>query len=417
MGVLGVKTTQYASILISAAFAVTGILSVNACSAPPSVDIAECAPNPFEVDPSCRAAADAGTDADASTDAESDADLDGSALKEDPGLQPSVFPTCKGACVPEASGATAVDWTWVPLVVWFGSKSEVDLKTCPPEIPSLKVRGYNKLVAPPAKCDACTCSANGSCNGLPASIEIRSGSCNASNVQTTPFDGPTNWNGSCTSINSMPAGKLCNGVPCAQSASASTLPGPTNESCLPKTEKPNATLENHEWLEGALACNAADLTGTCAGASEHCITPLPEGWLHCLARTGKHDVCPDNYNDSGARWVYQDNPIDDRGCSACECGTPKDGICTGFLSVYSDNTCINEFAKMPLSSIDSNCVGITPAGSAVGSKTISNLSYLPGSCSVTGGEPIGTVTPNDDEKSVVTICCRAPGPSPLPPLR
>lgn len=206
-------------------------------------------------------------------------------------------------------------------------------------------------------------------------------------------------------------------VPCAQSVTASTLPGPTTESCTATAEKPNATLDKHEWLDGALACSAKDLEGTCAIKQEHCVEMLPEGWLRCIARTGKFDVCPDNYNNSGPYLVYQDNPIDNRGCSDCVCGTPKDSICTGSFSIYSDTSCSMQFAQMQLSSLDPNCVGITPAGGAVGSKKIGNLSYFPGTCSVTGGEPIGTVLPNDDENSVTTICCRSSELPPLPPIR
>jgi len=361
---------------------------------------------------------------DAGTDAESDADMDGASLKDDPGLQPSFFPpappanACKGDCVPEADGPLAIDWPYEPLVVWFGSKSELDTKTCPVGTPYEKVRGFDKLVAPTAKCDACACLPDGSCTGLPATIEIRSGTCGVNNVETTPFDGPPNWNGSCTSANAMVAGKLCNGVPCAQSISASTLPGPTNESCAPTVEKPNATIDKHEWLEGALACHAQDLDGTCAVNPEHCVESLPDGWLHCLARTGKYDVCPDNYNDEGPRWIYQDNPIDDRGCSDCACGTPKDSICLGSFRLYSDSSCATEIYKYQIASTNPPCWDLFPPGLALGSKALVNLSYLPGTCAVTGGEPIGTAIPNDDEKSgVVTFCCRAAGPPPLPPPR
>jgi len=354
---------------------------------------------------------------DAGTDAESDAAPDAPSAKDDPGLQASVFPTCKTDCVPEASGPTAIDWPYEPLVVWFGSKSELATKTCPPNTLYEKVRGFNNLVAPPAKCDACTCLADGSCTGLPATIEIRSGKCNASNVQTTPFDGPPNWDGSCTSVNAMAGGKLCNGVPCAQSVSTSALPTPTNELCTPTVEKPTATLDKHEWLDGALACHGQDLAGTCAITPEHCVDILPEGWLHCLARTGKHDSCPNNYNDSGPYLIYQDNPIDDRGCSACSCGAPKDGVCIASLRLYSDGLCTNQLNDNQLGSTDPFCVDLVPPGLALGAKTISNLSYVPGTCSVSGGEPIGTVVPNDSENSgVVTFCCRTPVPPPLPPL-
>lgn len=419
MGVLGVKTTKYTNVVISVIFA-SGIFAANACSAPPSVDVWECLPNPLETSPRCAKPIDAGTDAelDAGTDAELDAGTDAASVKDDAGLQPSVFATCTGDCVPEASGPTALDWTWEPLVVWFGSKSEVIAKDCPPGTPYLKSRAFDKLVAPAAKCDACACLPQGSCTELPSTIEIRSGKCNVSNVQTTPFDGPTSWDGTCTSVNAMAAGKLCNGVPCAQSISASKLPGPTNESCAPTTEKPNATIIKHEWLEGALACGAKDLVGTCAVTPEHCVETLPDGWLHCLARSGKHDVCPDNYNEYGPRWFYGDNPIDDRGCSACACGTPKDSICIGSFRLYSDSSCATEINKYQIASTDPPCWDLSPPGLGLGSKAIVNLSYLPGMCAVTGGEPIGTAIPNEAPNTgAVTYCCRAPSPPPDPPPR
>lgn len=394
-------------------------LSNGGCSSVP-VDFEDfvCSSTPFESNPDCANPIDAGSDA--KTDASNlkdpdDLELDTSLLPKPP--DPNA---CKGDCVPEASGPTALDWTWEPLVVWFGSKSEIVAKDCPVGTPYQKSLVFDKLVAPPAKCDACACLPDGSCNGLPSTIEIRSGTCNASNVQTTPFDGPPNWDGSCTSVNAMAAGTLCNGVPCAQSVSAATLSGPTNESCTPTIEKPNATIDKHEWLEGALACGAKDLEGTCAATPEHCVETLPDGWLHCLARSGKHDVCPDNYNKDGPRWFYGDNPIDDRGCSVCECGMPKDGICTGSLRLFSDSSCTNKLNENQLASTGPFCVDLQPPGLALGSKTISNLSYWPGTCAVTGGEAIGTAIPNEDANAgAVTFCCRDRDPElpPLPPLR
>jgi hypothetical protein len=399
--------------------AVIAAFSVNACSSVPEDILYRCDPQAILPTPECIKQT---SNTDAGTDAESDAEIDGSALKDDPNLDPSILPdpkACKGDCLPEPSDTSAGAWPNEPLLVWFGPKSQMP-ENCPEEAPAMKWERFGGLVAPPAQCEACECSVNGSCTNLPASIEIRSGTCNTSNVQTTIFDGPPNWDGTCTSANAMPAGKLCNGVPCAQSVSASPLPGPTNESCNPITEKPTATLPKHEWTEGALACNRMDLDGACKTDSDHCRPTLPSSWLHCVAREGKYNECPANYNDEkGPRWYYNDNPIDDRGCSACSCGAPKDGLCTGSLSVYGDGSCTNEFVKLPLSSADPSCGTITPQGRAVGSKTISNLSYIPGTCAVAGGEPIGAVVPNDDAMSgVVTFCCRAPAPpSSLPPLR
>lgn len=391
------------------------IYGVGACTASPSVYFDGCDSKiPALTAPQCQ---------DAGTDAESDAATDGSNLKnpDDPELQPSVFPpanACKGDCLPEPSDTSAGAWPNEPLLVWFGPKSQMP-ENCPDAAPAMKWERFAGLSAPPAQCDACECSAQGSCTQLPASIEIRSGTCTTSNVQTTVFDGPPNWDGTCTTANAMAAGQLCNGVPCAQSVSASALPGPTNESCNPMTEKPNATLPQHEWADGVLACSRMDLDGACKTDSDHCRPTLPSSWLYCVAREGKYNECPANYDDGiGPRWYYNDNPIDDRGCSECICGTPKDSICKASLRLYTDTTCTNELNNNTIASTDPFCVPLIPAGPALGSKKITNLSYVLGTCAVTGGEPIGTVIPNDDENSgVVTFCCRAPAPPPLPPPR
>jgi hypothetical protein len=85
--------------------------------------------------------------------------------------------------------------------------------------------------------------------------------------------------------------------------------------------------------------------------------------------------------------------------------------------LYSDALCSTELNNNLLSSIKPFCVDLTVPGLALGSKTIGGLSYVPGTCAVTGGEPIGSVIPNDDEKSVTTICCQGAEPPPLPPLQ
>jgi len=137
--------------------------------------------------------------------------------------------------------------------------------------------------------------------------------------------------------------------------------------------------------------------------------------MQCVAREGKYDECPGNYNEVGPRWYYKDNPIDDRGCSECACGAPKDGICKGSLRVYSDESCTNELNSNPIGSTGPGCWDLIPPGPALGSKTISNLSYVPGKCAVAGGVPIGAVIPNDDANSgAVTFCCRNTV-QPLPP--
>jgi hypothetical protein len=415
------NTARYVWCFFAVATVCSAALSNGGCSSVP-IDFEDfaCDSKPFAPDVHCLKQLDAGADAESDAGESGGAGgTGGSSAKEDPGLDPaSVFrpDACQTECVPEAEGPNAAGWSNIPVVVWFGPRSELEAHKCPDGESYEKAVRYDKLVASPAKCEACACLPEGSCADLPETIEIRSGKCGVSNVQTTPFDGPPDWDGSCTSVNAIPVGKLCNGVPCAQSVSTSALPAPTNESCTPTTEKPNATISKHEWLEGVRVCDAKDLPGKCAVTPEHCQNPLKEGWLRCVMQEGRHNECPGNYNDFAPRYVYQDNPIDNRGCSECVCGAPKDGICLGSLRLYSDALCSTELNNNLLSSIKPFCVDLTVPGLALGSKTITNLYYVPGTCAVAGGEPIGTVVPNDNENSgVVTFCCRAPAPS-APPV-
>lgn len=386
---------------------VVGILLNGACTVSPEYNIGYCDSSAYFLREQCPEDADAGADA---TISEMDATTQSDApnvANEIPDFLPGTWPHCDGVCVPEPSDTSAGAWPSEPLLVWMGPLAEMPAE-CPPETPFMKWKRYGDLVAPPASCEACACESSGECHGLPASIEIHNGACNAGNVESRPFDGPANWDGSCSTTNAMAAGTLCNGVPCAQSVSASALPGPAKEACTPTIEKPSATTEYH-WNEGALACAATELDGLCETAPEHCVETLPEPWLHCVALEGIHDECPGNY-DLGPFVYYADPPIDDRGCSDCACGAPS-GICVGSLRVYSDTNCGNQFLQIPLSSIDPNCGGVTPAGRSLGSKAITDLMYFPGICAVGGGEPIGAAIPNSmgmtESTTPVTFCCRS----------
>jgi hypothetical protein len=93
-------------------------------------------------------------------------------------------------------------------------------------------------------------------------------------------------------------------------------------------------------------------------------------------------------------------------------------LCNASLRMYSDATCTKELNSNLLASTDPFCVDVPP-GIGLAAKRITDLSYVPGSCEVTGGEPIGTATPNSSTETTVTICCGVPNSSQptLPPLK
>ena len=94
---------------------------------------------------------------------------------------------------------------------------------------------------------------------------------------------------------------------------------------------------------------------------------------------------------------------DQRACAPCQCGAVQGSDCTASLAVFSDTGCSSLLAVVDAGSAPSStCVSIAPAGTPVGSKTLSNVHYTPGTCAPSGGEPTdGGVTPT----GVATFCC------------
>jgi len=388
--------------MVLAAF--LGVLS-SSCTAPEEIWHDVCDPNPLIPTDNC--ATDAGADA---TDADA----------SDPGKTPQgTEATCAGRCVPEPNGPSAGSWSETPYLFFMGPADIVETMSCDDEYiraqapdPNDKLfekyRLYKDLDAPPAECEPCTCDKpEGTCAGLPASIEIRASMCGQSGGPSVPFDGPPGWDGSCTNENALPAGAMCGGVPCAQYVSASPLPGPTNEACAPTTTKP-AFSKKTKWLTGALACARKDLEGTCETASHHCVRDLPYPWDQCVARAGIHDVCPGEY-PHGPYKFYAAQPLDDRGCEACECGEPEGSVCKAYLHLYDDGACSTAPSPtLTLASAGPACGSILPPGSAVGSKAITGMTYLPGACASKGGAPIGSAKADPNPETAVTFCCLPP---------
>lgn len=193
---------------------------------------------------------------------------------------------------------------------------------------------------------------------------------------------------------------------CAQSVFSSELPGPADEACKPSVSVPSLPLKT-SWEIGALVCHGNTQEQSCGAGSlkAYCVNdPGPE-WLHCTYRDGVHEKCPDNYEY--ARYVfYPEEPADDRGCSACECGAPVGSACLGGLRLSSGGTCGTDFVTLQVGSMGPICYDFLAPGKAIGSKAIVNREYLPGVCAATGGDPVGKATP--DVSKAVTFCCMEP---------
>jgi hypothetical protein len=387
-----VKTNHYASILISAAFVVTGIFSVNACSAPPSVDIAECAPNPLETSSRCAKPIDAGTDAESDANEEVDAD------------DARVACTSKGGeCVTLHEDGNGFEWEG-PDPVWFGAA-----KDAPTECPfdgKIHLARYSGLHAPPLDCASCECEeATGICTGVPNSISVGTTACTPGGT-STPFDGPDGWDGSCTNANGITAGAQCppgSGTPCVQSIAWSALPGPENEACAVKVHPvPGFNGTTTSWETAAIGCVSTMARDLCNNGNEVCRPAALQNWFQCVWRSGEHE-CPANFTHS-RRVMYEHEPKDSRSCSACSCGEPVGGSCTANFSIYKDSSCMSTIGIQSISSSMSDCDPIFPAGQAIGSKSITDHDYVPGLCAASGGEPIGEAV--EDKGTATTICCK-----------
>jgi hypothetical protein len=136
------------------------------------------------------------------------------------------------------------------------------------------------------------------------------------------------------------------------------------------------------------------------------IEGLPSGYRSCIYRHGAQE-CPAAW--SGERFVVYERTadklgyLDGRDCTLCSCGAPIGSACAGHLRTFADGACTKLLSDDQIASFGEQCTNYLPPGPAVGSKEITDLTYIAGFCEPTGGEPIGKVTP--DSEQAVTFCC------------
>jgi hypothetical protein len=367
--------------------------TLGGCSAPENFLQAKCDPDAFEPDPWCRTAADAGTDG------ETDAGTDGSSARAaclDKG----------GECVVIHAGPNASGWEG-PDPVWFGPAIDAPTE-CPFEGEIQLVR-YMGLHAPPLDCAPCACEeATGECAGVPDSISVGTTTCGPGGI-SVPFDGPGGWDGSCTNANAIHADAQCppgSGTPCVQSIAWSALPAPQNEACAVKVDPvPGLHGLSISWEKAAVACHSTMARDLCNNGEKVCLPVALRDWSQCVWQKGEHDECPDNYTYS-RRVMYDFVPKDSRSCSACSCGAPVGGECAANFGIFEDSVCATAIGIQSISSEMPDCDPIYPAGLAIGSKSVTDHMYLPGTCAASGGDPMGEAV--EDQGTATTICCQEP---------
>lgn len=301
----------------------------------------------------------------------------------DAGVTHDAGETCAGVCAP----GPEADWSG-PAIVWVGAEADAPLCSALSYPLGDFYAGYGDPEGP--VCGACTCeAASGSCE-LPATLTAAAASCagDGPGVAHTSFDPPASWDGTCTASNPIPAGTLCGGVPCVQSVTSAPLtlkPG----GCLP------VEPVNHLppiWKTFARACAGGEPFVGCGTHGAICTPKLPtaEFKVCMLQRAYPADLdCPHGYP---VKSVFYDDPVPY--CSPCACGVPTDGSCSGSISLFQNGTCgVQPFQTLSVNATGPTCTDVPP-GSALGSKSASELSYSGGSCTPSGGEPLAEV-----------ICC------------
>ena len=159
------------------------------------------------------------------------------------------------------------------------------------------------------------------------------------------------------------------------------------------------TPSTPSWTTAVLACHGMVTSGLlCSDPGQMCVpAAMPPDFSMCLYNQA--DVsCPDTYPDKHLVYTGFD---DQRTCSPCACGAPVGSSCSGSLSIFKDSACSSPLLFAPISSSNSACFNVVPAGLPLGSKTVTALTYASGTCLPSGGEATGTV----EASGPATFCC------------
>jgi hypothetical protein len=170
----------------------------------------------------------------------------------------------------------------------------------------------------------------------------------------------------------------------------------TEQGCTPSVVGPQ-DFPDPSWMSAVLACRGTlDPLGACTDHGQTCVSAIAPHFRMCIYSAGDQ-ACPDTYPN---KVLVYGGFSDTRACTACACGTPSGNKCTASLAVFSDGACSIPESLDPIASDAPYCHDL-PAGTALGSKTVIGLTYQPGTCTASGGQPTGSVDPVNPS----TFCC------------
>jgi hypothetical protein len=304
--------------------------------------------------------------------------------------------SCDGVCAPAV--ADLGGWSPFPFVLWQGATQDLAIAKCPEKAPRRGQTYYANPDQATLSCPACSCAPSTGMCVLPETVTVSASPVCPSDPggAGAPFDPPSGWDGGCTTNDEIAAVE-CDGGPCLATVGPMA---PINAACMPVQAVASKVVT---WGDAAFACGGVTNSGACDGPGAICVaapSTLPPGFSICVSLEGNDPLvtCPDGYSNPK---VFYLGGADDRGCSPCECGPPRDDSCSSLVSFYTDDACTMQAGSVTASSSEPVCVSI-PDGSPLGSKQASPPIYTSGMCQPSGGKPTGAVDP----KHPVTVCCQ-----------
>lgn len=272
---------------------------------------------------------------------------------------------------------------WDGPVAYFEGAELASLPSCAAPFGGLDVELYDALSAPPAECSSCSC-------GAASDVE-----CSSPSVR---FYNNSNCFGDSQSEFQLGLVDECVVFPNAVGAyGAESDPVAAVEgtgACTPTGA--DATLPSPVWGTALRAC-APPPSMTACGDGQVCAPAPGEPFAPglCIHRPG--DVaCPaGQYDQRMVRYAAVD---DGRSCAACNCGTPQGGSCTAEILFSYTNTCTDDYLHL-VNPGSGGCTTLWGDEPSSGMLLVTGVSGA--SCSASGGEPQGEVTPAEP----VTFCC------------
>ncbi|MFO0568769.1 MAG: hypothetical protein U0263_24110 [Polyangiaceae bacterium] len=243
---------------------------------------------------------------------------------------------------------------------------------CGAPYPDVAFSGHADPEFTPATCSACSCAApQVTCSG---NIEFGNAACNQ--TPTTTSQAQLTSSSGCQPMSAAPGG------------SAHFYPGPTTGTCAPSGGKPSAATVG--WKKSPIGCSGAGEacdSGVCAPAAG-------EGFdaAACIWRQGQFDCIPGVYPNK--RSTLFQSFSDTRDCSACACAPSTDSTCSMSVLGYPKGDCGGQITKTIEAGV---CTDPGPSAAVR-----LDASPTPGTCTPSGGSPVGTVTPTEP----ITVCCR-----------